>query len=69
MKKTIIIVLAVILILPVTSFNTVKIASTHEISSVPSSFSWRDINGTDYTTPIRDQSPAPTCEAFGFVLL
>ena len=66
MKKTIIVVWVVILLLPVTSFNTAKIASTQEISNVTSSFSWRDINGTDYTTPIRDQSPAPTCEAFAF---
>jgi hypothetical protein len=66
MKKTILVVWVVILLLPVTSFNTAKIASTHEIFNIPSSFSWRDINGTDYTTPIKDQSPAPTCEAFGF---
>jgi len=33
-------------------------------TGLPSSFSWRDINGTDYTTPIKDQSPAPTCEAY-----
>ncbi len=33
-------------------------------TALPASFSWRDINGTDYTTPIKDQSPSPTCEAY-----
>ena len=33
-------------------------------SDLPSFFSWRDINGTDYTTRVKDQSPAPTCEAY-----
>ncbi|MHA1280120.1 MAG: hypothetical protein ACTSQ8_23245, partial [Candidatus Helarchaeota archaeon] len=34
---------------------------------LPSSFTWRDINGTDYTTSIKNQAPAPTCEAYGLV--
>ncbi len=33
-------------------------------TTLPHSFSWTDINGIDYTTPIKDQSPAPTCEAY-----
>lgn len=28
-------------------------------------FDYRNINGVDYTTPIKDQSPAPTCESYG----
>ncbi len=31
---------------------------------LPSSFSWRDINGVDFTTPIRNQTPYPSCESF-----
>lgn len=31
---------------------------------LPASFDWRDINGTDFTTPIKNQAPAPTCEAY-----
>jgi hypothetical protein len=31
---------------------------------LPPSFSWRNVNGTDYTTPIKNQAPAPTCEAY-----
>jgi len=34
---------------------------------LPSSFSWRDINGVDYTTPIRNQAPYPSCESFALV--
>lgn len=34
---------------------------------LPTSFSWRDINGVDFTTPIRNQSPYPSCETFALV--
>ncbi len=40
-------------------------ADTQTIYELPSSFCWRDIEGVDYTTGIKDQSPAPTCEAYG----
>ena len=33
-------------------------------TSLPSKFSWQNINGTDYTTSIKDQEPAPTCETY-----
>ena len=39
-------------------------SSSREGENLPSSFSWRDIDGVDYTTAIKDQSPAPTCEAY-----
>lgn len=64
MKKTITILCVAILLLPITSVNAVKIDTAEQLFVLPSAFSWRDINGTDYTTPIKDQSPAPTCEAF-----
>ena len=38
--------------------------STGESLVLPSSFSWRDINGVDFTTPIRNQTPYPSCESF-----
>jgi parallel beta-helix repeat protein len=38
-----------------------------ETLDLPSSFSWRDINGVDYTTPIRNQIPYPSCESFALV--
>jgi parallel beta-helix repeat protein len=34
---------------------------------LPPSFSWRDVNGVDFTTPIRNQSPFPSCESFALV--
>lgn len=36
-------------------------------ADVPPSFSWRDINGTDFTTPVKNQAPAPTCEAYALI--
>jgi len=65
MKKTFVLMCAIVLLLPATSLGVVSISSASPSSGLPSAFTWQDINGTDYTTPIRDQSPAPTCEAFG----
>jgi len=36
----------------------------HQESTLPTTFSWTDIDGVNYVTPIKDQSPAPTCEAY-----
>ena len=44
--------------------QTVTVQTAVENSSLPSSFSWRDVDGIDYTTPIKNQAPAPTCEAY-----
>jgi hypothetical protein len=67
MKKTIAILCIAVLLLPIFSMNTIQISTAEQARELPTAFSWRDINGTDYTTPIRDQSPAPTCEAFALV--
>ena len=64
MRKKIVILLLVLFILPITSINAEQINTTVKQSNLPTSFSWRNINGTDYTTSIKDQSPAPTCEAY-----
>jgi hypothetical protein len=37
---------------------------TENSSILPEYFNYRDIDGIDYTTPIKDQAPAPTCEAY-----
>ena len=66
MKKIIAILCVVFLILPITSVSISKNWLLLMNCRFTASFSWRDINGTDYTTPIKDQSPAPTCEAFAF---
>jgi hypothetical protein len=62
MKKMAIVLIAIILItLPqVFAENHISPAST----DLPPRFSWRDIDGVDYTTPVKDQSPAPTCETY-----
>jgi parallel beta-helix repeat protein len=36
-------------------------------SSLPSYFSWRDIDGVDFTTPIRNQIRYPSCESFALL--
>jgi len=36
-------------------------------TELPSNFSWRDIDGVDYTTSIRNQAPWPSCETFALV--
>jgi len=63
--KNILAIFCVLLVLgPIVSGSVSYERSSEAVPLFPPSFSWRDINGTDYTTPIRDQSPAPTCEAF-----
>jgi parallel beta-helix repeat protein len=32
--------------------------------NLPSTFSWNNINGIDFTTSVKNQNPAPTCEAY-----
>ena len=69
MKKILTIIVGIILF---TSFfvsieKATRIQKTNPINKIenlPSSFSWRDIDGIDYTTPIKNQAPAPTCEAY-----
>ena len=48
--------------------NTTKSKNLVDKSSVlPSSFDWRNVNGVDYTTPIRNQQGIPSCESFALV--
>ena len=67
MKK---IIISIIFILVISSINFVsaeKIENNLEKSSLPAYFNWRDIDEVDYCTEIKDQSPAPTCEAYALV--
>ncbi len=55
-----------IIILISLSFNFANLeAQNTKKLDLPSYFSWKNINNTDYTTPIKNQAPAPTCEAYG----
>jgi hypothetical protein len=55
----------IIITLIITSLNITNIESKeNQTMEFPSYFSWRNINNTDFTTPIKNQAPAPTCEAY-----
>ena len=59
-----IIFILILLVIPIININAKTLDSNIEIYFLPPYFSWQNINGTDYTTTIKDQSPAPTCEAY-----
>jgi hypothetical protein len=67
MKKLITILILIILLSQILPTGAEKIEKSDEKTLFPQFFSWQNINGIDYTTPIKDQSPAPTCEAYGLV--
>ena len=67
MRKTITAIFTIIILLTLTNSISIseKINTSLEKTDLPSSFSYRNIDGIDYTTPIKNQAPAPTCEAYG----
>jgi len=67
MKKSITILILMLMLIQTFTAGAYKTEKTQEEIGLPSFFSWQDIDGIDYTTPIKDQSPAPTCEAYGLV--
>jgi len=72
MRKIAITSLVVIVMLtsPVYGFiNQENLELLNEDISIdlPSYFSWRDIDGIDFTTPIRNQKRLPSCETFAGV--
>ncbi|UCF49795.1 MAG: hypothetical protein JSU91_08610 [Thermoplasmatales archaeon] len=67
MKKTITLLIFVLLIIQFLTVSSESLDNDVEKLGFPSYFSWQDIDGVDYTTPIKDQSPAPTCEAYALV--
>jgi hypothetical protein len=74
MKKVFIVIAVFLMLLPSAGLEgsffekgiTVREDSS-ELLPLPEKFSWRDINGTDFTTPVKNQAPAPTCEAYALV--
>lgn len=69
MNKTKTYLISIFLLISTTIIITAEKQTSSEqpLLIYPSYFSWQNINGTDYTTPIKDQSPAPTCEAYALV--
>ena len=66
MKKIAAIFLSILIFSTVSvSINKAEVCQTTINSSeLPSSFTWCNIDGVDYVGSIKDQSPAPTCEAY-----
>ncbi len=62
MKKITTIIL-IVLIASTLNFSNLE-AEKIQKTELPSYFSWRNINNTDFTTSIKNQAPAPTCEAY-----
>jgi hypothetical protein len=67
MKKLVTILIFILFLIQILPATAEKIENTKEITALPQIFSWQNIDGIDYTTPIKDQSPAPTCEAYALV--
>ena len=44
-----------------------RIIDLKPLDDLPPYFSWRDIDGVDFTTAIRNQAPYPSCETFAIV--
>ncbi len=40
------------------------LANQTTVASLPEQFDWRNVSGIDYSTPVKNQAPAPTCEAY-----
>jgi len=64
MKKLCTILTILILFGTTISISTGKESNTLQKKNLPDSFSWKNIDGVDYTTEVKDQSPAPTCETY-----
>ena len=62
MKKAISILIIIILFTAMTVQSNELIIKKE--NNLPAYFNYRDIDGVDYTTSMKDQSPAPTCETY-----
>ena len=70
LKLIMIILLTLILAIPAYGLKNQENSETFEFEKLidlPSKFSWRNIEGVDFTTPIRNQAPFPSCETFAIV--
>ncbi len=56
-------VIVLIVFLLCTSFSSLGIGGVAD-EDLPESFCWCDVQGVDYTPAMKNQAPAPTCEAY-----
>jgi len=50
-----------------TNIEKNNILEQNKKSNLPKYFSWTDINGVDFTTPVKNQIKYPSCESFAYV--
>lgn len=70
MKKIFVALIVILLIAGCTRniFGESRNTSNNSLSlDIPTYFSWRNVDGTDFTTSVKDMSPCPACEAFAVV--
>jgi parallel beta-helix repeat protein len=72
MKKRIAIITVFILMILINTVigSVIKenfIKNDEVLISLPNSFDWRNVNGVDFTTPIKNQAPFHSCETFAIV--
>jgi parallel beta-helix repeat protein len=51
----------------INSDTSTELIVNEPVNNLPSYFSWRDKDGVDFTTPIRNQAPFASCETFAIV--
>ena len=44
--------------------NNTESTNEEDVINLPKTFCWCDVDGVDYSTPIKNQAPLPTCEAY-----
>ena len=62
MKKAITFIIFIIMLTTFT--NSINKAVDIDSIDLPKNFSWQNIDNIDYTTAIKNQAPAPTCESY-----
>jgi len=66
-------IITILFIMPLLILSTITTAAIQPFypntnittTEIPSSFDWRNVNGINYVTPVKNQAPAPLCESYG----